>query len=92
MPTGDIPAELVVTATKVLHERVPGTDHPVASAVVSDRASAVAGPSDAHDRRIAVGAFLRPPPPQSEVGRRRGARNTGPFRRSLPEPAERVSP
>jgi hypothetical protein len=28
MPSIDIPAEFVVTATKILHERVPGTDHP----------------------------------------------------------------
>jgi hypothetical protein len=28
MPSIDIPAEFVVSATKILHERVPGTDHP----------------------------------------------------------------
>jgi hypothetical protein len=28
MPSIRLPAEFVVAATKVLHERVPGTDHP----------------------------------------------------------------
>jgi hypothetical protein len=50
MPRVDIPAELVVAATEILHERVPGTDHARRAEPFQTRASAAAGPSDVHDR------------------------------------------